>query len=238
MERELRKRRKQFLASLLALVFVLCTAMPYLVTAQEYDISEDYDEFQAFRDRFVYPGDEVKFCQGGYEGLYLYYIDCDGRETVLYGVDNYYGQEETFIVKGYNDDEFTENGSIDESKFKCWQVIEIYESSGTYFGFTLRAVPYTESNITYELDGGTNSASNPDTYLEGKEVVDLATPSKEGYTFAGWYTDATFAADKKVTSIDVDQTGDITLYAKFELGSYGITYELDGGTNGAGNPDT
>lgn len=50
--------------------------------------------------------------------------------------------------------------------------------------------------ITYELDGGTNSTSNPATYtvLYG---VTFADPTKEGYTFAGWYI-----KDEKVTGIN------------------------------------
>ncbi|MGN0437304.1 MAG: InlB B-repeat-containing protein [Lachnospiraceae bacterium] len=90
--------------------------------------------------------------------------------------------------------------------------------------------------ITYELDGGTNDASNPLSYTYGEGVASFADATKTGYTFAGWYSDNTYTTE--VTEISTTALGDITLYAKFIANEYTITYELDGGTNGAGNPDS
>ncbi|MGN0151700.1 MAG: InlB B-repeat-containing protein, partial [Wujia sp.] len=86
----------------------------------------------------------------------------------------------------------------------------------------------------YVLDGGTNGAGNPAGYTYGTGVTSFADASKEGYTFDGWYSDADFTT--KVTAISETQIGDITLYAKFTANTYNITYDTDGGTNGAGNP--
>lgn len=69
-------------------------------------------------------------------------------------------------------------------------------------------------NITYVLDGGTNGANNPGSYVYGTGVVSFADASKDGYTFAGWFSDGGFAT--QVTTIAPTHTGDITLYAKFE----------------------
>ena len=90
-------------------------------------------------------------------------------------------------------------------------------------------------NITYELDGGTNGVGNPNTYTYGIGVPNLAAASKTGYTFEGWYEHEHFTGEK-VTSISTTRDEDVTLYAKFSVASYGITYELNGGTNGEGNP--
>lgn len=80
-------------------------------------------------------------------------------------------------------------------------------------------------NITYVLDGGTNSELNPSTYLEG-ETVTLHEATKEGYDFLGWYLN-----DVLVTTIDSTQKGDIELTAKFkEKENIELTYELNGGT--------
>lgn len=70
------------------------------------------------------------------------------------------------------------------------------------------------SKITYVLDGGTNAADNPASYKEG-DVITLKEATKAGYTFGGWYSDAAYT--KKVTVIDKNMTGDITLYAKWDL---------------------
>ncbi len=65
--------------------------------------------------------------------------------------------------------------------------------------------------ITYNTNGGTN-ASNPSSYVYGSNVT-LADATKDGYYFAGWYTDA--ACTEKITSITSTTTGDITVYAKW-----------------------
>ena len=45
--------------------------------------------------------------------------------------------------------------------------------------------------IKYNLNGGTNAASNPDSYTVEDTVV-LADPVREGYVFGGWYTNSDF----------------------------------------------
>ena len=69
-------------------------------------------------------------------------------------------------------------------------------------------VPY---NITYKLNKGKNNASNPSTHY-GKKIT-LKNPSRKGYTFAGWYTDAKFK--KKIKTIESSAKCDYTLYAKW-----------------------
>ena len=68
--------------------------------------------------------------------------------------------------------------------------------------------------ITYELDGGTNHASNPANYTIETETITLQKPSKQGCDFVGWYKESTFAT--QVTQITKGSTEDITLYAKWE----------------------
>lgn len=89
-------------------------------------------------------------------------------------------------------------------------------------------------DITYELDGGTNG-DNPDTFTVLTPTIELADAEKEGYTFGGWFSDV--ALTQAVTEIALGSHADITLYAKFTAIEYDITYNLDGGTNGA-NPAT
>ncbi len=94
----------------------------------------------------------------------------------------------------------------------------------------LNAGEYTESiklyakwevnvySITYldrngEAFSGTLVSGTPTTHTYGKATT-LKNPTREGYTFGGWYTDA--ACTKKVTSLGkTTYTSDITLYAKW-----------------------
>ena len=93
-----------------------------------------------------------------------------------------------------------------------------------------------EYTITYELNGGTNNSANPETYVEGSDVIDLESPTRKGYNFKGWFTDSEF--NRKVTKIKKGTTGDITLYAKWSAKKYDITYKLNGGKNSSKNPKT
>ena len=71
--------------------------------------------------------------------------------------------------------------------------------------------PTVTYSITYELNGGTNSENNPTEFKTG-DIVSLDYPTKEGYMFAGWYTDSAFTTD--ITEIK-DIKEDLTLYARW-----------------------
>lgn len=80
--------------------------------------------------------------------------------------------------------------------------------------------------ITYVLDSGVNNPQNPNTY--GASVgTQLYDPSKEGYSFAGWYTDASFS--KKITMIKPGTKTDIVLYAKWTPCEYILRLDANGG---------
>lgn len=68
----------------------------------------------------------------------------------------------------------------------------------------------TVYTITYNVDGGilTNDVKN--TYTNG-ETITLPTPTKDGFTFLGWYSN-----DVKITEIASTSFGDLTLNAKWE----------------------
>ncbi|MCF0116198.1 MAG: InlB B-repeat-containing protein, partial [Erysipelotrichaceae bacterium] len=85
-------------------------------------------------------------------------------------------------------------------------------------------VPYT---ITYVLDGGVNDKSNPSTYTIESQEIKLKDPTKTGYDFVGW---------KEGDVIPKGSSGDKTFTAQFKPVSYGITYDMDGGTNSSDNP--
>lgn len=79
-------------------------------------------------------------------------------------------------------------------------------------------------NITYNLDGGTNSASNSATYTIESATLNLADPSKTGYTFMGWYTDSSY--DNSISMIDSGSFGNKELFAQWQIITYTITYAV------------
>jgi uncharacterized repeat protein (TIGR02543 family) len=85
----------------------------------------------------------------------------------------------------------------------------------------------TTYTITYENTFNASNKSNPTTYSASDEAVTLSDITRRGYTFSGWYTDE--ALTQKITEISAGTTGDLTLYAGWELETYTLTYNLDGG---------
>jgi len=84
-------------------------------------------------------------------------------------------------------------------------------------------------NILYNLNGGINSEYNPSIYNYGNEI-DLYSPSKKGYEFVGWYDNEDFNGEK-IEKIDENSTGDIALYAKFNVIEYSLTYIVEDATH-------
>ncbi len=135
-----------------------------------------------------------------------------------------------------------ENYSFLEWRLNSPTGTAVTEISSTVTGnVTLYAVWQADSyRITYVLNGGTNASANPATYTYGEAVV-FAEPTKDGYTFDGWYIDED--CELPILSIAQGRTGDITVYANWisntppEVDYFGtVSYVLDGGTNGTGNP--
>ena len=68
-------------------------------------------------------------------------------------------------------------------------------------------------NISYELNGGENSANNPTTYTIESSDINFANPTRTNSTFVGWYADANFENEKnQISSGSID---DVTVYAKW-----------------------
>jgi uncharacterized repeat protein (TIGR02543 family) len=65
--------------------------------------------------------------------------------------------------------------------------------------------------ITYNLDGGVNNGSNPETFNSGDLPITLSNPTKSGFNFDGWYLEDTF--ENRVYTITEEQS--YTLYAKW-----------------------
>ena len=65
--------------------------------------------------------------------------------------------------------------------------------------------------ITYELNGGVNSADAP-TKCKENGTVTLGFPERENYMFLGWYTEPTF--ENRIDSV-TEPKNDITVYAKW-----------------------
>lgn len=107
--------------------------------------------------------------------------------------------------------------------------------ASTKLSFTAK---YTDTvkrvRIAFAPNGGRVSSGSK-TVICGKTYGALPTPTRRGYTFAGWYT-AKSGGSRIVSSSVVRTTRNQTLYARWKLVKYKIQYSLGKGTNSRSNP--
>ena len=93
--------------------------------------------------------------------------------------------------------------------------------------------------ITWNLnDGSGNTTTSQYTY--NGAVMELPTPTRDGYNFEGWWTAQT--GGTKITDVGATNkpADNVTYYAQWsekQYERYTITYNLNGGTNSTDNPE-
>ncbi|MDG5816929.1 InlB B-repeat-containing protein [Chitinispirillales bacterium ANBcel5] len=113
---------------------------------------------------------------------------------------------------------------------KQWNFQEDVIISDTTIFANWRVIAY---EISYDLNGGSNHDDNPDFYTINAQTISLRNPSREGYSFLGWFVDSV-----RISQIESGSTGDLTLNAKWtENPVFFIAYHGNGNTEGAA-PDT
>ena len=99
--------------------------------------------------------------------------------------------------------------------------------NGTAVNLNAKWTPI-QYDITYNLNGGTNHASNPAKYTIETSAITLQAPTKTGYTFGGWYKEDAFT--NPVTQITKGSIGNITLYAQWTPNTYTVQFNANDGT--------
>lgn len=84
----------------------------------------------------------------------------------------------------------------------------------------------TYYTVTYNSNGG--DTVNSQRIAEGGKATRPADPTKAGSTFAGWYKDTSLTTAWDFANDTVNS--DITLYAKWTIITYTVTYSANGGT--------
>jgi len=79
--------------------------------------------------------------------------------------------------------------------------------------------------IIFNVNGG-NAVGNQ-TIEHNGYIVEPTAPTKDGYTFAGWYSDEALTS---AYNFDTAVTNDLTLYAKWELKTYTVTFNSNSGS--------
>jgi len=64
-------------------------------------------------------------------------------------------------------------------------------------------------------------------FVVSGSLLELPTPTKTGYTFDGWYTDPALTTPFTTTVMPAE---DFTIYAKWDINSYSLTFNSNGGS--------
>lgn len=107
-------------------------------------------------------------------------------------------------------------------KQEQWDAVSVGSGNEALTGARLLLSTYL---ITYvNVEGAQNP--NPDVADKDKALT-LKDASKTGYTFGGWYREASFQT--RVTSIPAGNEEDVTLYAKWTPIRYTVNFDANGG---------
>lgn len=146
------------------------------------------------------------------------------------------GTPESYDIESLNIDPSAFVPTRNGYTFSGWFTDENFETPATtiVIGSTGEKVFYAKwtaisYSITWNANGGTPAYGTPENYNIETEAIDPSTfaPTREGYTFDGWFTDENFEAT--ATTIAKGSMGDKTFFAKWLANTYNITWEYSGG---------
>lgn len=115
------------------------------------------------------------------------------------------------------------NWTINETTnttFRVKAVDNVGNRSTNTVTFTIRI--NKNFTVSYNANGGTVSPTSK-TIVYGSTYGALATPTRTGYAFAGWYTSAT-GGTQVTSTTKVSQHQNHTIYAHWNVNSYTLTY--------------
>lgn len=86
--------------------------------------------------------------------------------------------------------------------------------------------------VTYVVDGAQMTTREVEEGTLVKSLANIAVPSKEGYTFGGWYSNTDLTTALASTAATEKVTGDMEVYGKYVPTTATITFNQNGGTGG------
>ena len=152
---------------------------------------------------------------------HVYTIDYDvGEGFVVDPVRKYtYGTSVT-ATNAYRDG-YTFTGYTVGDDETLYNPFVVKETDGENFMLTAH---YTPNQYTYTFDAMGGTCDTTERTYTYDEVYRLPVAEKDGYDFAGWYTDYDKKLDEKINIYH-----DVTLYARYTPKQFAINYDLRGG---------
>ena len=89
---------------------------------------------------------------------------------------------------------------------------------------------YSAPVVTFNAQSGTTPSPASKTVTNHLAYGTLATTTRTGYTFAGWWTGTSGTGTQITSATTVNTTAAQTLYANWTANSYTVTFDAQGGT--------
>ena len=120
--------------------------------------------------------------------------------------------------------------SVDQTINCAIKLSGIDRVGGTMTATTSYVIPGLDTyTIKYDANGGTGAPSNQTKWYGIDLKLPTTTPTRTGYTFAGWGTSATATSAKYAPGDFYTANASITLYAVWTTNGYPIHYDANGG---------
>ena len=156
--------------------------------------------------------------------VYNVTLNKDGGELAEGGADvTSYTQGVPITLPTLTKTHYTFDGWYESAEFTGEKVTVITAGTEGDKAYFAKFTPDTFA-VNFEADGGTISGEKPTGYTYGVGLSTLPTPTREHYTFDGWYD----TEQNKVTEITATDFGAKTFYAKWTADTYTVTLVANG----------
>ena len=131
---------------------------------------------------------------------------------------------------GYTFDGWTVNDGSDKVKDLVLGATDYTADITLYANWTI-------NRYTITFDTGEGSSVDPIEAAYDEQITAPEDPTRNGYTFAGWYTDPSGGSEYTVPGSMPAES--VTVYARWTVVDYSVSYVIgEGGTNHVNNPET
>ncbi|HBZ6481687.1 TPA: InlB B-repeat-containing protein [Listeria monocytogenes] len=114
---------------------------------------------------------------------------------------------------------------LPEVRYTFKQDVAVGSTTSSYTGIIIQPLNEpVDYNVTFNIDGNTSEVK---TVTEEDLIPEPANPTKQGYTFDGWY-DAETGGTKWDFTTGQMPANDFMLYAHFSVNSYQVNFDIDG----------
>ena len=206
------------------------------------DASKANYTFAGWYDNASCSGSPVTQIAKGSSGNKAFWAKWEARSyTITYNLNggyhsgnpvSYTVETETVALKDAKRTGYDFKGWYDNAACSGYPITQIAQGSTGNKAFWAKWEVITYS-IAYNLNGGSHSG-NPVSYTVETATITLNPAIKIGYTFKGWYDNASCSGYPK--TYIYGSTGNKEFWAKWEVVTYTITYNLNDGSNHADNP--